>query len=742
VNLSVYKNNSQLFQVDLTAEVEHAGSEEVSFLIGRSDECYIQLEDQQVSREHAQLIFLNNVWTIKSLSTFGSIVINGNEVENVKLNNGDVAVISGFQLNFSIPDSYESVSEETIVAGVGTAPEPDDIDDEIEDQEQEEAQEPTDTSSMSEDSDELDGEFFPGEDEEEALDEDMVSVDVSEVIGGENLDSEFPEENDGTRDFMFDEGDLDGVEVDEDDSYDMVDDDGEKTQVFQGFAKYQLEIFGEFAPFDRYVIQDDEVVIGRDPAACQLVLNDPEVSGKHAIIKRNNITLTIEDQGSGNGTILNGDRINKATLTEGDEFVLGTTTFTIGVVSEQLEEQNQRLMPVEENQEIEVEEVVEVESEFDTGIGILEEAPEGLPAGGKQSLVDKWKNLNQRQKIIYGAVGLALVFFLLPDGSDKPKPKPKAAKKKAAPAKTENKRKLTPKELEFVEAQYQLAKRYLEGEKYSETIFEINKIIPLDPTYKKSQQIKKLAERGLREKERIAERERKEKEQAIRKKKVEKLLVLAKKAVEEKKVELAEGYFNEILNLDPENPEISQLRMSLNAWKKEQERKAIEKAQKEAARRIMVEALAPGKTFYLKKDWHSAIIKLEDFLRKKNMDEDLVKEATNMLTTSKKKLNGLIKPLLGKARSLGEGQDLKGSYESYHEILNYHPSHVEALNEMDDIREKLTLRSRRIYREAIISESLSLFDDAKEKFQEVQQVSPTDSEYYIKATEKLKQYLD
>jgi hypothetical protein len=124
------------------------------------------------------------------------------------------------------------------------------------------------------------------------------------------------------------------------------------------------------------------------------------------------------------------------------------------------------------------------------------------------------------------------------------------------------------------------------------------------------------------------------------------------------------------------------------------------------------------------------------------MDEDLVKEATNMLTTSKKKLNGLIKPLLGKARSLGEGQDLKGSYESYHEILNYHPSHVEALNEMDDIREKLTLRSRRIYREAIISESLSLFDDAKEKFQEVQQVSPTDSEYYIKATEKLKQYLD
>ena len=49
---------------------------------------------------------------------------------------------------------------------------------------------------------------------------------------------------------------------------------------------------------------------------------------------------------------------------------------------------------------------------------------------------------------------------------------------------------------------------------------------------------------------------------------------------------------------------------------------------------------------------------------------------------------------------------------------------------------------KRIYREAIIAESLSLFGDAKEKFLEVQQISPTDSEYYKKASEKLKNYLE
>jgi len=97
---------------------------------------------------------------------------------------------------------------------------------------------------------------------------------------------------------------------------------------------------------------------------------------------------------------------------------------------------------------------------------------------------------------------------------------------------------------------------------------------------------------------------------------------------------------------------------------------------------------------------------------------------------------------LGKARSLKEGQDLKGAYESYLVVLTIDPTNKEALDEVDGIRELLDTRSKKIYREAIISESLSLFGDAKEKFQEVQSISPTDSEYYKKASEKLKNYLE
>ena len=129
-------------------------------------------------------------------------------------------------------------------------------------------------------------------------------------------------------------------------------------------------------------------------------------------------------------------------------------------------------------------------------------------------------------------------------------------------------------------------------------------------------------------------------------------------------------------------------------------------------------------------------------LKIKDMDEDLIKDASEMLKTSRDEISSSVSPLLGKAKSLMEGQDLKGAYEVYQQILKIEPSNTEALNSTGDIKELLANKARKIYREAIISESLSLFQDAKEKFQEVQQVSPVDSDYYRKATEKLKDYLE
>jgi tetratricopeptide (TPR) repeat protein len=188
--------------------------------------------------------------------------------------------------------------------------------------------------------------------------------------------------------------------------------------------------------------------------------------------------------------------------------------------------------------------------------------------------------------------------------------------------------------------------------------------------------------------------------------------------------------------------EVAPLKEELDRWQAEERAKAEEASRKIAERKKMVDALSPGKKSYLAREWHKAGMKLREFTGIKGMDEDLLKEAGTMIADADAQLASEVAPLLGKARSLKEGQDLKGAYETYLEVLNIDPTNKESLDEVDAIRDLLEIRSKKVYREGIISESLSLFGDAKEKFQEVQQISPTDSDYYKKATDKLKNYLE
>jgi hypothetical protein len=52
-----------------------------------------------------------------------------------------------------------------------------------------------------------------------------------------------------------------------------------------------------------------EVRVGRDPAQCPITLNEPRVSGVHATLKFENGALLVRDEGSNNGTYVNGTRI-------------------------------------------------------------------------------------------------------------------------------------------------------------------------------------------------------------------------------------------------------------------------------------------------------------------------------------------------------------------------------------------------------------------------------------------------
>ena len=594
-------------EFDLSGGIEDEGQSGFSFWIGRAKSCYIVIDDMSVSREHAQISHIDSKWIIKSDK---KMLVNGVLKDEEELKHGDIITLGSHAL--SICDEDDSVK----VTG---------LEEKAEEEGEDVVEEENDRMESLKEEDETEGE---GEEEEGSQEE---------------AQEEYHEEE------SFDSG------------YEMAqtDEDG-KTQIVKGFSKIELDIFGEHAPYDTYIVEKGEVFIGRDPGKCEIVLSDQEVSGVHAVIRKSVVVLVLEDMNSANGTLLNGERINKKELASGDEFVIGSTTFTVRIESKFVEDEKLHLMPVEENQFVEVEEEVEVdESEMDGG---PDENADGSLLGNLGSLLSKdaLRDPEKRKKILYIVVGLLVVLIFLDEPEEKPKgPSPKTKEERSA---KEERKKLSPEILASIDPIYQLALELFETGKYKETIFELDKIFLKVSDYKKSRVLHQAAKDALRELELMKKRERELKELVERKKKVKKLLVKAENAVKDRRVEFSEQLFAEIAQLEPENVDVVQLKIELEHYKKEEERKAVEKAAREAERRRQEKAMIPGRTLYAQKKWHLVILEFENLLEKeKTLDKDLRDEAGKMLSDARNNLDEIIRPILSKAKILAEGKDLKES---------------------------------------------------------------------------------
>jgi pSer/pThr/pTyr-binding forkhead associated (FHA) protein len=73
----------------------------------------------------------------------------------------------------------------------------------------------------------------------------------------------------------------------------------------------------------RTVLSGNRVVIGRS-RDCDVTLDDPNVSRRHAELRREGERWAIADLGSTNGVKVNGRRVDRALLEPGDAIVLGT----------------------------------------------------------------------------------------------------------------------------------------------------------------------------------------------------------------------------------------------------------------------------------------------------------------------------------------------------------------------------------------------------------------------------------
>jgi hypothetical protein len=87
-------------------------------------------------------------------------------------------------------------------------------------------------------------------------------------------------------------------------------------------------ISGKYQGGEFPIGEGQEIVIGRS-SDLDMVLVEEMVSRKHARIAVQNGVITIEDLGSTNGTFVNGEKVQRGTLAEGDRVLIGTNILKV-----------------------------------------------------------------------------------------------------------------------------------------------------------------------------------------------------------------------------------------------------------------------------------------------------------------------------------------------------------------------------------------------------------------------------
>ncbi len=80
-------------------------------------------------------------------------------------------------------------------------------------------------------------------------------------------------------------------------------------------------------------VDRERSLLGRD-ATCDVVVDDKSVSRRHVLLERRGEEWAVVDQGSVNGTFLDGSRVGEAVLRDGQQLRLGTVVFQVGIAEE------------------------------------------------------------------------------------------------------------------------------------------------------------------------------------------------------------------------------------------------------------------------------------------------------------------------------------------------------------------------------------------------------------------------
>ena len=106
------------------------------------------------------------------------------------------------------------------------------------------------------------------------------------------------------------------------------------TELSESELRFGLRfISGKYQGGEYPLADGQEIVVGRS-SELDMVLVEEMVSRKHARITLNDGVISIEDLGSTNGTFVNGEKVERGTLKEGDRVLIGTNILKVMAIAE------------------------------------------------------------------------------------------------------------------------------------------------------------------------------------------------------------------------------------------------------------------------------------------------------------------------------------------------------------------------------------------------------------------------
>jgi pSer/pThr/pTyr-binding forkhead associated (FHA) protein/tetratricopeptide (TPR) repeat protein len=505
------------------------------------------------------------------------------------------------------------------------------------------------------------------------------------------------------------------------------------------------------SPKKSYQVTEQIFYVGRDEDN-NIVLNHARVSRRQFKITKVVDKYFLQDLGSINGTLLNGNKVSSSDpvqLISGD--IITVLDFKLSFELRDLEFKNkfrqlQELVPIAPQENF-LAQITPASLPMNYQSQSLAAVPYEPPQSEVELEGDEVDSLNffglkialtGKNKFRLG-LGL-LAFFVIIYGLKGNKPSdqtdPKTDEKPTDPF-----LKLSPEDQNYIKHTYSLAKNlFMKGE-YSLAQSEILKLHEKLPKYEDSQDLEKYINLAIEAQKQSELHEKIEREKRETEEKIQNIVKHCSQLITNSTTtEELNECLGPALELNPEHPDLMTLKMQVSKYAEERELKAKEKevydAEVKQLRGQFMEAMKLAELDPLK-----GVPALEELLNSTLPDPDKLKEkARRQISFINNDVKSKITRAIDKSKSLADTGNLREAVVNLEIAYRLDPENDQIKSEIEHYTNELRKKMQLIYQEAIVDENIGNVESAKEKWKKILDQDVSNGEYYQKSKIKLKKY--